>query len=214
MKSLIKIFFMQILVLPGVMVYAQIPQAADKVYEIIAVNPKPVIIRDQQPVYPQNAINAGIEGTVVVRVIIDLNGNVSNAEIMRSITQLDNAALIAARGKVFSPGEVNGTAVRTRMNIPINFILPDLAPDVAPPSPGGEDIVDLTGQAVIIKVEPDRPRVNIFSDRIKPEFGNIDLDKSFMPELLGRAERIEIVPRSKEEELKPIDAKQVVNRSR
>ena len=77
----------------------------------------------------------------------------------------------------------------------------------------GSDVVDLTSDAVIIKAEPERPRVNIISDRIKPEFDNINLEKSFMPELLGRSERIEIVDK-KETGSETIDIDKTLSRSR
>lgn len=214
MNAKTRISMIVLLVIPGVMAYAQPAQTDAQIYEFITVDEKPRVLQDKQPVYPQSAIDAGVEGTVVVTVIIGTDGKVTRAEIFRSVPQLDNAALVAARGKVFSPGLVNGSPVRTRMNIPIEFVLPTTeAVSEAAETPGA-DVVDLTGEAVVIKVEPERPRVNIIADRIKPEFGNINLEKSFIPELLGRAERIEIVSHSKEEALKPIDTKQALNRAR
>lgn len=81
-------------------------------------------------------------------------------------------------------------------------------------STGGSDFVDLSGQAVIIKAEPDRPRVNIIAVRIKPEFETIDLEKSFLPELTGRGERIVVVSRRQENEIQLIDIEKTLNRSR
>jgi hypothetical protein len=54
-------------------------------------------------------------------------------------------------------------------------------------------VVDLTTEAVRIKAEPERPRVNIIAERIKPEFDNINLERSFMPELLGKGEKIVVI---------------------
>ena len=216
MSPIIKIFISLFLIIPVVAAFAQPGQVDDQVYEFIVVDEKPVIITDAQPDYPQSAIDAGIEGTVVVKVIIDANGNVASAEIFRSIPRLDNAALQTARRKVFSPGVVDGSPVSVEMNIPIAFNLADVTVsyvDDSYTSASGADVVDLTADAVLITAEPDRPRVNIISDRIKPEFDNINLEKSFVPELLGRAERIVIVQRSKEE-IKPIDIKQILNRTR
>jgi len=219
MKSVLKISLTFLLILPIVAVQAQPAQPDDQVYEFIAVDVKPALSRDSQPVYPQSAIDAGVEGTVVVSIVVGKDGSVTSATIFSSIPELDNAALQAARSKVYSPGMLGGVAVNTKMNIPVEFVLPS-APRTPPPAttsaPAEEpgDFVDLTGEAVRITIEPERPRVNIIADRIKPEFGNINLEKSFIPELLGRAERIEIVSRSKEEALKPIDTKQVLNRAR
>ena len=126
MNLMIKLIIILSLVVPGLVAYAQTAQTDDQVYEFIAVEEKPVIARDTQPTYPQNAINDGIEGTVVVTIVVDKNGNVTDAKIFSSIQQLDNAALQAARAKVYSPGRISGLPVNMKMNIPIEFILPDI----------------------------------------------------------------------------------------
>ncbi len=88
-----------------------------------------LLLLTSQPDYPQSAIDAGINGIVVVKVVVDKNGNVTSAEIFRSIPRLDNAALQTARRKVFSPGQVNGSPVNAEMNIPIVFNLADVPSD-------------------------------------------------------------------------------------
>jgi TonB family protein len=217
MNAMSKIGLLLILFLP-VLVIAQPDQVGEQIYEFVTVEQKPVLITDAQPVYPQSAIDAGIEGTVVVTIVIGPNGNVTRAEIFRSVAGLDAAALAAARQKVYTAGLVGGNPVSTQMNVPIEFILPQ--PDVSAGDTGpvtssaGSDVVDLTADAVIIKAEPDRPRVNIISDRIKPEFDNINLEKSFRAELLGETERLIIVRRNSDDKVETIDINQVVNRSR
>lgn len=76
------------------------------------------------------------------------------------------------------------------------------------------DFVDLSGQAVIIKVEAEKPRVNIISDRIKPEFGNVNLDKSFLPELTGEGEKIVVIEQNKQQAIKPIEVEKIINKVR
>ncbi len=222
MKKLATLLFLLILVIPGSFCYAQTAEPGDEIYEFVAVDVKPTIQSDASPVYPEAAIDAGVEGSVVVTVVIDKNGNVSEAEIFRSVPELDAAALDAARRKKFSPGMIGGTAVNTRMNIPIEFSLDSVpAPAPAPAQqsataaagPAG-DVVDLSGAAVVIKAEPDRPRVNIISDRIKPRFDNINLDKSFVPELKGEGEHIVIRKIEPVEEFETVEIKQLVNKSR
>ncbi len=88
--------------------------------------------------------------------------------------------------------------------------------DTTATTTGGENqIIDLSGQATIIKVEPEKPRVNIFSDRIKPEFDEVHLRRSFMNELTGKGEKI-VVKTAVERKGKPeyIDIDKVVNKSR
>jgi len=214
------IFIILLLFIPGGLALAQTSQTDDQIYEFLTVDEKPVILNDVRPEYPESAYNAGIEGSVVVTVVIDKNGNVSDAVIFRSIPQLNAAALSAARRKTFSPGKLNGTAVITRMNIPIAFSLDDVPVSTAgQPTPTAAsapvgDIVDLSGSAVVIKAEPDRPRVNIISDRIKPRFDNINLEKSFVPELKGEGEHFVIRQRIAEEEFETVEVKSVLNKTR
>ena len=216
MKPINKVFIFLFLVVPIILSFAQQEQTEDQIYEFFAVEQKPVVITEAQPIYPQSAIDQGVDGTVVIKIVVDKNGRVSSAEVFRSIPQLDNAALQTARAKVFSPGMVGGEPVNTEMNIPVEFVLPaatysDATDDF---SSSGGNVVDLTADAVRITAEPDRPRVNIISDRIKPEFDNINLEKSFRQELLGRSERIVIIKRSQDEAIKSIDIKQILNRTR
>ena len=74
--------------------------------------------------------------------------------------------------------------------------------------------MDLTGEAVRITIEPERPRVNIIADRIKPEFDMMNLERSFLPELTGKGEKIVIVDPKNQVKDDMIDINQIVNRSR
>ena len=73
---------------------------------------------------------------------------------------------------------------------------------------GGEsvgDFVDLTGEAVRITIEPEKPRVNIIADRIKPEFDMMDLDRSYIKELTGGGEKTVVLDQKsafKDEEIR------------
>jgi TonB family protein len=216
MNSKVKLFLILFLVVPIIVVYGQPGQTVDQIYEFITVEEKPVVTRDAQPVYPQSALDAGIEGTVVVTIIVDENGVVTDATIFNSIPQLDNAALRAARGKVYSPGKIGGSPVRTRMNIPINFILPNITPAPQTSADTGDpgDFVDLTGEAVRITIEPERPRVNIIADRIKPEFDMMNLERSYLPELTGKGEKIVVVDLKAQVKDDLVEIKKIINRSR
>jgi hypothetical protein len=90
--------------------------------------------------------------------------------------------------------------------------------ETAPPPPStsgaGSDFVDLTQEAVIIKIEPERPRVNIIADRLKPEFDDINLDKSFSNELTGKGEKVIIMDQKDQHKFKTIEVSKILNRTR
>jgi len=84
---------------------------------------KPTLIKKPQIVYPEIAKKLDIEGTVIVSLIIDENGKIESARILKSVEMLDNAALEAAKKMLFKPGKVKNKTVKVRMNFPFRFKL-------------------------------------------------------------------------------------------
>jgi periplasmic protein TonB len=76
-----------------------------------------------QPLYPSLAKIAKVQGTVDISVVIDAGGNVEQAKVVRSIPQLDDAAVNAVRKWKFSPTIVNGAAVPVTMVVHVTFAL-------------------------------------------------------------------------------------------
>lgn len=83
----------------------------------------PAKIRDVKPVYPQEAKDAQIRGVVIVEIRIDEEGLVSDARVLRSIPQLDQAALDAVRQWAFTPTLMNGRPIAVVMTVTVNFTL-------------------------------------------------------------------------------------------
>ena len=79
--------------------------------------------RLDRPVYPADAQNAGVSGVVVVDILIDGTGAVTDARIVRSIPLLDASAIEAVHNWHFQPTLVNGQAVPVRMNVSVAFSL-------------------------------------------------------------------------------------------
>jgi TonB family protein len=76
-----------------------------------------------QPSYPQIARTGRVEGTVEIAIVIDAFGNVDQTKVVRSIPQLDTAAIDAVRKWKFSPTVVNGVAVPVSMVVHVTFAL-------------------------------------------------------------------------------------------
>lgn len=102
-------------------------------------------------VYPSKAVEDNIQGKVLVRFIVDKNGNVSTPEITNSVHPLLDAEAMRVVNllKGFSPGQKNGHTVNTWYTVPINFKLQDDVPDieefdaVAIDSIGYQEMIDL-----------------------------------------------------------------------
>lgn len=73
--------------------------------------------------YPQDAKDEGIQGRIVVRAIIDRNGNISTATVVRGKhSSLDKEAIrIVKNLPKFVPARRNGQSVKSEYIIPISF---------------------------------------------------------------------------------------------
>lgn len=75
--------------------------------------------------YPKQAQRTGMEGTVIVRFVVNTNGSIQDVEVARSAyPALDQAAMdVILNSPAWKPARHNGRAVRSRMTIPIKFKL-------------------------------------------------------------------------------------------
>ena len=75
--------------------------------------------------YPAIAIERCIQGTVIVAFIVEPDGSVSNAKLVRSVDPcIDQEALRVVRQMPkWKPGKQNGAAVRVKYNVPVIFKL-------------------------------------------------------------------------------------------
>ena len=99
------------------------PPDPEETYEFVAVSQKPKINHRVSPKYPELARKAGVEGMVVVKVLIDKKGNVEKAEILKSVPMLDEAAVAAVKQFKFQPGKQRDKFVKVWMSIPFRFSL-------------------------------------------------------------------------------------------
>jgi TonB family protein len=113
------------------------------------------------PTYPGEARDKGIQGRVILRVLVTENGDVESAEVLSGTDVLREAAIDAAKKWKFEPLVVDGKAVRVRTTIPFTFQLGNNY-DVKKKL-GGDVADDLTDphQAVILQGStPTRVRVS------------------------------------------------------
>jgi TonB family protein len=68
----------------------------------------PRLIKMVEPVYPDEAKKAGIEGVVILEATADRYGRVKNARVLRSIPDLDQAAIDAVKQWVYEPMVIDG----------------------------------------------------------------------------------------------------------
>ena len=83
----------------------------------------PVKTVDAAPVYPTIAKQAHLQGVVILEAVLDARGQVESVRVLRSIPQLDQAAVDAVRQWRFTPALLNGQAVPVVMTVTVNFTL-------------------------------------------------------------------------------------------
>lgn len=103
------------------------PQSGQDYYEVVEQMPELIggLGNIQEKVsYPKEALQKGIEGRVFVKFIVNKEGHVEDAEIMRGIGGgADEEALRVVQEAKFEPGFQNGEPVRVQYALPISFKL-------------------------------------------------------------------------------------------
>lgn len=75
-------------------------------------------------VYPEIAVRAGVQGRVLLRVIIGKDGNPTDIKVLKSLgAGCDESAIEALLSTKFLPGTQRGKAVRVSIVVPISFVL-------------------------------------------------------------------------------------------
>jgi TonB family protein len=87
------------------------------------VDEKPVLRYIVQPVYPWNALMKSQQGTVVIKMLVDTNGEVKSLDILESsgYMELDQAAIKVAWKVRFLPAKHKGHPVRVYVSMPYRF---------------------------------------------------------------------------------------------
>ena len=84
----------------------------------------PVSVSRVDPQYTEIARRARIEGIVVIEAVIDRDGNVTDARVLKPLPMgLDTAALDAVKRWKFKPGTLNGQPVPVYYNLTVTFRL-------------------------------------------------------------------------------------------
>jgi TonB family protein len=82
---------------------------------------QPAKIKDVRPLYPPEAIEARIQGVVILEIVVGEDGKVADARVLRSIPLLDQAAVDAVRQWEFELTALNGRPVPVIMTVTVSF---------------------------------------------------------------------------------------------
>lgn len=101
-------------------------RAEEQIFELVELTKMPRGVRQRAPTYPRQLLERRVEGTVIVRFVIDQNGRVLEDRIQIERTahpDFSKAAIDAVKTWTFEPGEVDGKAVScwVRQAIPFSI---------------------------------------------------------------------------------------------
>jgi len=84
-------------------------------------------------VYPEEALENGIEGHVYVEFVVEVDGSLSRLKVLRGLgSGCDEVAMeLVANGPAWKPGTVERKPTAARMVVPIIFKLPNEADSVS-----------------------------------------------------------------------------------
>ena len=84
----------------------------------------PTLLHRVEPVYPPTAVDARLQGMVILEAIVDRDGTVAEVKVLRSANGLlDREAVIAVKQWRYSPLVLNGLRERFVLTVTLTFHL-------------------------------------------------------------------------------------------
>ena len=84
----------------------------------------PELVEDTPPLYTESAFDRGIEGRVILRIIIRKDGLIGAVRLHQTLeTGLDSAAIAAVRTWKFKPASVDGAPINVLADVEVDFSL-------------------------------------------------------------------------------------------
>lgn len=83
------------------------------------------LIAFAEPAYPPSAKERGVEGTVLLDVLIDCKGAICSLSVAQGHALLAESAVHTVRNWRYRPTTVNGIPVEVQTQVEVTFSLPD-----------------------------------------------------------------------------------------
>ncbi len=120
--------------------------------------------------YPKECHEKGIQGRVIVQFVVDTDGSITDARVIRAVDPLLDAEALRVINSMpkWTPGKQKGKAVRVKYNVPLSYKLTGGNDKTEPKTEGNGPKVTLVEQSLILvdgkeisrdqlsAIEPDR----------------------------------------------------------
>ena len=107
----------------GVVVEAQ-PKAGPVEFDPGKMDP-PKLIGGPNPQYTDKAIEKEVQGTMVVKCVVTLDGHVHDCRVLRSLPFMDRAVVEALEKRVYAPAKIGGRPVEVDYTFKLTLRLPE-----------------------------------------------------------------------------------------
>ena len=109
--------------------------------------------------YPKEAIEKGIQGRVIVQMIVERDGSITNTKVVRGVDPLlDAEALrVVNQSPKWIPGKQRGQAVRVKYTLPVMFRLSNDSSESKPAETSREAKVGENGEYMVCEEMPEFP---------------------------------------------------------
>jgi TonB family protein len=134
----------------------------------------PQVVESRKPIYTNEGLAAGIEGTVTLEASVDLSGNVKILRVVKSLGYgLDERAIGSVLDWKFAPATRDGVPVKVITQIDVDFKLP-------PP------IIDPIDGSLVLRIGPGVTPPTVIS-RVEPSYTDKARDARFQGTVVLRA---------------------------
>ncbi len=99
------------------------PFEEEEILEVWKVEQKPRLLRRALPVYPQFALRAGLQGSVMLKVLLGKDGKAESIRMLKGEEIFRKSAEDAVRKFLFEPARQSDRPVKVWLVIPIHFKL-------------------------------------------------------------------------------------------
>ncbi|HEX2100270.1 MAG TPA: TonB family protein [Candidatus Synoicihabitans sp.] len=99
-----------------------------KVVRVPGMDKAPKAVKVVDPIYPRELRERGVQGFATVEMLVDSTGRVVETTVVRTTNpDFGVRALEAARQWAFEPAEARGQKIMTRVQVPFQFVMPQVA---------------------------------------------------------------------------------------
>ncbi|GAB3820034.1 TonB family protein [Pontibacter rugosus] len=158
--------------------------------------------------YPKDAVQAGVEGLVVLGFVINPDGSVTDAKVVKSLSNSTDAEalrVISMMDGMWTPGKQDGKTVAVQYTLPIKYAIKAedrVAPDQQPQFKGGQEaLLNHINQHLKLPEEAQQEHLNarvVVKFLVEKDGGvsNIKLENTKLKKVVGPGEKLDYMDAS------------------